>query len=56
MEQLQCAYCFSTKVKRIAAYETREVTVIECRNCGRISEIDTENFVLPTSDTTQGTQ
>ncbi len=43
MGQMQCAYCFSTHLRIIGSYETREVVVVHCLDCGRLSELDTEN-------------
>ena len=44
MNRMQCAYCYSTRVAIRSAYETRQVAVIQCLDCGKTSEIDTENF------------
>lgn len=41
--QTKCPYCFSTKVQIVDSYEMRDVMVIRCLNCGRQSEVDTEN-------------
>ena len=43
MTQLKCAQCYSTDVRIVDSYETRDVVVVECRSCGRQSELDTEN-------------
>ncbi len=43
MNAVKCAYCYSTKVKIIKSYENRDVMVIQCLNCGKQSELDTEN-------------
>lgn len=50
MNQVQCAYCFSTNVTIVDSYETREVVVITCLDCGKTSEIDAENFNVDTTD------
>ena len=47
--EMQCAYCFSTHVQMIDSYETREVIVVCCLDCGRRSELDTENQHLDTN-------
>ncbi len=44
MNLMQCAYCYSTRVTICSAYEARQVAVIQCLDCGKTSEIDTENF------------
>ena len=41
--ELKCPYCSSTKVKIVDSYETRDVVVIKCLNCGRESALDTEH-------------
>lgn len=43
MQQLTCAYCFCTDVEVVASYQRCEVTVIQCRRCGKQSPLDTEN-------------
>ena len=43
MQQLQCAYCFSTRVKIVDSEENRDVTVVTCLECGKTSKIDVEN-------------
>ncbi len=40
---MKCAYCFSPDVKQIASYETRDVVLVRCNVCGRVSEMDVEN-------------
>jgi hypothetical protein len=48
MEQVKCAYCFSTDVKIIGALgERRDAMMIECNHCGRRSARDTENEDAP---------
>ena len=47
---MKCPYCFSTDVKQIAAYETRDVALIRCNSCGRVSELDVENSNGPAPD------
>lgn len=42
LSEMQCACCFSIHLKIIDSYETREVVVC-CLDCGRFSELDTEN-------------
>ena len=39
----KCAYCYSTNVSIIGSYEDREVIVVQCYDCGKRSELDTEN-------------
>ena len=43
MSAVKCAYCYSTKVKIIKSYENRDVMVVQCLDCGKQSELDTEN-------------
>ena len=42
-KETMCPHCFSTKVRIVDSYETRDVMVIRCLNCGKQSEMDTEN-------------
>lgn len=53
MNQVKCAHCYSTNVHIISSYETRQVVVIQCLDCAKTSEIDTENFVVDTGDLPQ---
>jgi len=50
MNEAKCAYCYSTNVTIVSSYETREVVVIKCLDCGKESEIDVENFNVDTED------
>jgi len=50
MNQVKCAYCFSTNVTVVSSYETRDVVVIKCLDCGKESAIDVENFNVDTGD------
>ena len=50
MNQVKCAYCYLTNVSVVSSYETREVAVIQCLDCGKTSEIDVENFMVDTTD------
>ena len=45
---MKCAYCYSEQVKVVSSYSTRDVTVIECLDCGKTSEIDVENSDVDT--------
>lgn len=47
MSQYKCPYCFSDRVTIVASARTRDVVVVRCLDCGRTSELDTENFVQP---------
>ena len=47
MSQYKCPYCFSDRVKIVSSERTREVMVLRCLQCGRESQVDTENFVQP---------
>ena len=53
MNQVKCPYCFSTNVTVVNSYETREVAVITCLDCGKTAEIDVENFNVDVSDVPQ---
>ncbi len=53
MNQVKCAWCYSTNVTIVSSYETREVVVITCLDCGKTSEIDAENFNVDTEDLSQ---
>lgn len=50
MNQVKCAYCYSTNVTVVSSYETRDVMVVHCVDCGKTSEIDTESFTVDTED------
>ena len=50
MNQVKCAFCYSTNVTVVSSYETREVIVIQCLDCGKTSEIDTESFTVDSGD------
>jgi transcription elongation factor Elf1 len=50
MNEAKCAYCFSTSVTIISSDQTREAALIQCLDCGKTSEIDTENFNVETGD------
>ena len=43
MNETACPHCSSTKVKIVDSYENRDVMVIRCLECGKESELDTEN-------------
>ena len=53
MNQVKCAYCFSTNVTVVSAYPGRDVIVVQCLDCGKTSENDTENFEVDTGDLPQ---
>ena len=53
MDQVKCAHCYSTNVTVLSSYETRQVMVIQCLDCGNTSDIDTENFIVDTDDVPQ---
>ncbi len=53
MNRMQCAYCYSTRVKIRSAYEARQVAAIQCLDCGKTSEVDTENFNSDPDELTQ---
>jgi uncharacterized Zn finger protein len=46
-DSAQCPYCFSTKVEVVDSYERRDVVVVKCLNCGRVSDLDAENLNAP---------
>ena len=50
MNQVKCAYCFSTNVTVISSMETKDVIVVQCLDCSKTSEIDVENFNVDTGD------
>mgnify|MGYP001617729920 CR=1 FL=1 len=50
MNQVQCAYCFSTNVTIVSSEETRQVISVQCLDCGKLSQIDVENFQVDTDD------
>jgi len=50
MNQVKCSYCFSLNVTIVSSDETREVTTVQCLDCGRTSELDTEQFIVDTGD------
>ena len=53
MNQVKCAYCFSTNVTVISSMETKDVIVVQCLDCSKTSEIDVENFRVDTDDLPQ---
>lgn len=53
MNQVKCSFCYSTNVTVVSSYETREVIVIKCLECGQTSDIDVENFNVDTDDLPQ---
>ncbi len=53
MNQVKCPHCFSTTVTIVSSDETREVMTIQCLACGKVSEIDTEHFLVDTEDLPQ---
>ena len=53
MNQVKCAYCFSTNVTVVSSEETREVVTIKCLDCGKTSQIDVENFQIDIGDLPQ---
>ncbi len=42
---MKCAYCFSTRLHIIGSDETREVVTVQCLDCGKHSQLDTENYL-----------
>ena len=54
MNEVKCAYCYSTNVTIVSSDETREVVMIQCLDCEKTSEIDTENFNVDTGDLPEG--
>mgnify|MGYP001590894195 FL=1 len=50
MNRVKCGHCYSTNVSVVSSYETREVVVVQCLDCGKQSEIDVENFNVETTD------
>lgn len=50
MNQVKCGYCYSTNVSVVSSYETREVVVVQCLDCGKTSEVDVETFQVNTGD------
>ena len=53
MNEVKCAYCYSTNVTIVSSDETRELVVVQCVDCGKTSEVDTENFNVDTGDLPQ---
>ena len=53
MNEAKCAYCYSSNVTIVSSYETREVAIIKCLDCGKESEIDVENFNVDVDDLPQ---
>lgn len=45
---MKCAYCYSERVQVVSSYPMRDVTVIECLDCGKTSELDVENVDVDT--------
>ena len=43
MSDAACPSCHSRRIKIIGSYETRDVMVIQCLDCGTQSAFDTEN-------------
>ena len=46
-DENKCPYCYSTKTQIVDSYERRDVMVILCLQCGKRSELDTENENVP---------
>lgn len=53
MNTVKCAYCFSTNVTIVSSEENKEAVIIKCLDCGKVSEIDVENFNVDTEDLPQ---
>ena len=53
MNEVKCAYCFSTNVTIVSSDETREVVTVRCLECEKTSDIDAENFNVDTEDLPQ---
>ena len=49
MGKPKCPYCSSTRVTILGSYDTRDVVVIQCLDCGRTAELDTEHETIPES-------
>ena len=50
MNEVKCAHCFSRNVTIVSSDETRELITIQCFDCGKLSEVDTEQFLVDTGD------
>lgn len=50
MNQVKCAFCFSTNVTIVSAAETAQVISVRCLDCGKTSQVDVENFQVDTED------
>lgn len=48
MTHLKCPHCFSPRVTIVSSDATRELVTIRCADCGKISEIDQEQFLVDT--------
>ena len=46
---MKCPHCYSPNIKITASYSQRDVTIIECANCGRQSPMDVENMDVDTN-------
>ena len=53
MNQVKCGYCYSSNVTVVSSYETRQVIVVKCLDCGETSEVDVENFNVDVGDLPQ---
>ena len=54
MNEVKCAYCYSTNVTIVSSEETKDVITIQCLDCEKTSEIDVENFNVDTGDLPEG--
>lgn len=50
MNEVKCAYCFSTQVTIVESDQTREVITVQCIDCGKQSDIDVESFIVDPDD------
>ncbi len=50
MNQVKCAFCFSTNVTIVSSEETAQVISVYCLDCGKTSQVDVENFQVDTED------
>jgi len=41
---------YSTNVTILSSYDTRQVVVIQCLDCGKTSDSDTEHGIVDTGD------
>jgi len=52
-DHTKCPYCFSTDIEIVSSYARRDAVVIACRQCGKESQLDTENPNVDLNDPSQ---